>query len=481
LLVKDSDTLRQAIDVIDRNGLGLAFAVDGAGRYRGLVAEPHIRARLDRGGALDEPVTGAMVAGRTLPADATAETIAQALNGQGSVIALVDGQTRPVDLASPARRRKIPVAEPSLVGNELAYVSECITTNWISSQGKFVRRFEEEFARLTRAPYALATSNGTTALHLGLLGLGIGAGDEVIVPDLTFAATINTVLQCGAVPVIVDVDPVTWNIDPKAVEAAITPRTRAIMPVHLYGQPADMAELMALAAQHGLSVLEDAAEAAGSTYRDQPVGGIGHAAAFSFYGNKLITTGEGGMLLFRDQRAHERARQLRDHGMDPAKRYWHTQVGYNYRLTNLQAAIGCAQLERFDEFVRRKLAIARAYLARLGDLDGVTLPVELADRRNTFWAFSLILDTDRLGISRDQVIERLAQAGIESRPLFYPLHAMPIYRPHAGGRDLAVSRRLSAGGLSLPSAVTLSEGEIDYIAGVLRRLVGTRRLIRIAG
>jgi len=480
-LVRDSDTLASALRVIDRNGLGLAFAVDGEGRLRGAVSSVAIREQLSKGGSLDARVATAMTTAEYAPADSDAEAIAQRINGVGHVVALLDSEQRPIEFASPARPQRIPVAEPALLGNELKYVTECIATNWISSQGSFVRRFEAEFAARLDVPHALAVSNGTVALHLALKAFDIGPGDEVIVPDLTFAATINSVLHAGATPVIVDVDALTWNIDPAAIAAVITPRTRAIMPVHLYGQPADMDAIMALAERHGLIVIEDAAEAAGALYKGRPCGSIGHAGTFSFFSNKVITTGEGGMVVLRDERAAERARRLRDHGMNPAKRYWHDEVGFNYRLTNLQAAIGCAQLEQFDGFLQRKLAIAQAYRARLGRVDGLRLPAEIAGMRNSYWMVSLIAELDGTGLDRDAFMARLGKAGIETRPLFYPLHEMPPYRAYAGNRAFPNATHLSAHGLSLPSGVTLTDAQLDYVCGVIERCLAARSLVQRTG
>ncbi|MBI3709087.1 MAG: DegT/DnrJ/EryC1/StrS family aminotransferase [Proteobacteria bacterium] len=402
--------------------------------------------------------------------------MAKALNG--AVLPLLDADRRPVGLASAGRKRRIPVAEPVLSGNESRYVNECLTTNWISSQGAFVRRFESDFAQRIGAGHALAVSNGTVALHLALLALGVGKGDEVIVPDLTFAATINAAFYAGATPVIVDVDRTTWNIDPAAIAAAITPRSKAIIPVHLYGQPAAMDEILALARRHNLVVIEDAAEAVGARYNDKACGAIGDAGTFSFFSNKLVTTGEGGMVVFRDAEAAERARRLRDHGMDPKKRYWHLEIGYNYRLTNLQAAIGCAQLEQLDGFLARKMEIAARYAAGLGPIPHMTLPAKLPGLKNSHWAYSIIPDMARLGITRDELADRLERARIETRPLFYPLHAMPPYKPHAGNRAFPNTDWLSENGISLPSAVSLTDAEIDYICGVLARLHTTRRLVQ---
>jgi perosamine synthetase len=386
-----------------------------------------------------------------------------------------DRAAGPGPAAQPPSGRRIPIAEPVLGGRELEYVTQCVTTNWISSQGSFVKRFEDMLGGLVGAEHVVSCSNGTAALHLALLGYGIGAGDEVIVPDLTFAATINTVIHAGATPVIVDVDRRTWNIDPARVAAAITPRTRAIMPVHLYGQPADMDALDRIARRHGLRIIEDAAEAIGASHRGRSCGTIGDAGTFSFFSNKVITTGEGGAVVFRDGEAAQRARRLRDHGMNPQKRYWHDEVGYNYRLTNLQAAIGCAQLEQAERFLARKQGIARRYRDGLAGLPGIEMAAKLSGRRNSYWMVSVIVDPAASGVARDEIMRRLGEAGIDTRPLFYPLHEMPPYKAFAGDGDFHATTELSAQGFSLPSGVGLSDGEIDYVCAALARLLAPRR------
>ncbi len=479
LLVRDSDSLATAVSRLDASPLGLLFATDAEGRLAGRLTAADIDAALARGMNLSMRVGAVMVpdAGGQ-PAGLEPAELGRRANGSGAVVALVDGERRPVGFHSPAVVRRVPIAEPKLGGNELKYVTECVETNWISSQGSFVRRFEAEFAKLLGVPHALAVSNGTVALHLALAAYGIGPGDEVIVPDLTFAATINAVIYTGATPVIVDVAPDTWNMDPDSVAAAITPRTKAIMPVHLYGQPADMGPLLAMAKRRGLVVVEDAAEAVGAAWQGTPCGAIGDCGTFSFFSNKLITTGEGGMVVFKDDAIAARARRLRDHGMNPSKRYWHDEVGFNYRLTNLQAAIGCAQLEQIDSFLKRKLEIAAFYESRLSRLAEIETPRILPDVKNSYWVFSIIADTAALGIERDQLIARLSAAGIDTRPLFYCMHEMPPYRGYAGNREFPVSARLSAGGLSLPSSTSITDAELDYVAGTLERIVRARRLAR---
>ncbi|MBV8536002.1 MAG: aminotransferase class I/II-fold pyridoxal phosphate-dependent enzyme [Alphaproteobacteria bacterium] len=479
-LIKDSDSLRAGVATLDRPGPAIALAVDADGRYRGVVDPDSIERAIAAGHSPDAPLAAAIRADGALPASADRADLDRRLAESG-FLPLLDPNGRPAELASPAGKRRIPVAEPSLSGNELKYVTECIETGWISSQGGFVKRFEAEIGKRLGIEHVVAVSNGTVALHLALVALGIGPGHEVLVPNLTFAATINTVIQAGATPVIVDVDPRSWNMDPAAAAAAVTSRTKAIMPVHLYGQPAEMDALLALAERYDLVVIEDAAEAMGSAYKGKPCGAIGHAGTFSFFSNKLITTGEGGAVAFRDAAVAQRARRLRDHGMDPAKRYWHAEVGYNYRLTNLQSAVGCAQLERLDDFLAAKLDIAKRYGAKLGKIGGLTIPAVIPGLLNSYWAYSVIGDFASLGISRDEFMGRLDKAGIETRPLFYPLHVMPPYRAFAGNRSFPVTDKLSDGGISLPSAVTLGAAETAYISGVIERQFAARRLARRIG
>ena len=475
MTVSVTTPVRDVLNRIERSGMGVAFVVDADGRLCGVATDGDIRRGLLSGLTLDALVDRVMTRDCvSLPVWSDAATIFAHLNDAIRAIPLVDEAGRLVDYASQRRHHHIPVAEPSLTGREFEYVSECFRTNWISSQGPFVTRFERDFAAYTGVPQAqsLSVSNGTVALHLALVALGIGPGDEVIVPTLTFAASAAAVVHAGATPVLVDVEPGSWCLDPDAVEMAITPRTRALMPVHLYGQPSAMDRLLAIAERHGLKVVEDAAEALGAFHHDRHVGTLGDAGTFSFYGNKLITTGEGGMILFKDPAVAARARRLRDHGMDPERRYWHLDIGFNYRLTNLQAAVGVAQMERIEELANRKLWIAARYRAAFADLPGLILPEERPEARNIYWTFSLLLNEEQLGMGRDEFAARLKLSGVETRPLFSVLHAMPAFSSFAGNRPFPVAERLALTGISLPSAVGLQEREIAYIAEVVRRLCG---------
>ncbi len=365
-------------------------------------------------------------------------------------------------------KKFIPVAQPDLSGNESKYVNQCLSSSWISSKGKFIDRFERDFAKFIGAKYAIATSNGTTALHLSLTALGIGEKDEVLVPDLTFIASANTIVYTGAKAILVDVDRQNWNIDPRKIEDKISSTTKAIMIVHLYGNPADMNKIMPIAKKSGLFVIEDAAEAHGAEVRInntwKKVGSIGEAGCFSFYGNKIITTGEGGMVVTNNKELAEKMRVLRDHGQKPDRRYYHEVIGFNYRMTNLQAAIGCAQLERIKEFIRKKREIAKLYNQYLRNIPGVTLPKEEAYAKNVYWMYSVLLDKP-YPKTRDQLINLLLRDKIESRPFFYPIHQLPPYRQRGNFQN---ADYLSTHGMNLPSSITLQEVEIKRICDVIK-------------
>jgi len=368
----------------------------------------------------------------------------------------------PADERDPSRRW-LPVAEPALVGNERDYVLDCIDSTWISSSGKYVDEFERSFAEFCGVDHALTCANGTVALHLALLALGVGPGDEVIVPTLTYVASANAVVYCGATPVLVDSEPHTWNLDPARVADAVTERTKAIMAVHLYGHPADMDPLVELARERGIALLEDAAEAHGAQYRGRTVGSIGDVSTFSFYGNKIITTGEGGAVVTNDPDLAARIKMLRGQGQDPNRRYWFPVVGYNYRLTNVAAAIGLGQLERVEWHLARRREVAGWYAEFLGADPRVTLSPELPWARSSFWISCAVLADDTR--PRDDVMSHLADRQIETRPFFHPMHALPMYehlpRPETGFR---VAESLARRGLNLPTSARLTRDDVRYIS-----------------
>jgi perosamine synthetase len=355
----------------------------------------------------------------------------------------------------------IPVYTPYLGGNASAYVNQCLDTGWISSRGEFISRFEQSFAHYVGAAEATSVANGTVAIHLALEALGVGVGDEVIVPSFTYIASVNTILQTGAKPVYVDSLDATLQVDPDAVRKAITPRTRAVMAVHLYGHPCDMDSLLDICREHNLLLVEDCAEAFGTRWKGQHVGTFGDAATFSFFGNKTITTGEGGMVLARDPAVLARARHLKSQGVSPDREYWHDALAFNYRMTNIQAAIGLSQIELVDEILAKKQSLAQAYRTGVGGLP-LRLHDAVGEVSHSYWMCSIIVDD---ATKRDPLRRYMHENGIDTRPFFPPAHLMP--HSHAEG-DFPVAISLSERGVNLPSFPGLTQSDIDRICHTIK-------------
>jgi perosamine synthetase len=456
-----SSTVRQAMQSIDDGAIGVALLLNADGSFSGLVTDGDIRRGMLGGLGLESPVSQLeRPATRTARVGMSNREISQLFSRPVRVVPVLNDDDEVVDLAFFDRRMRLPVAEPYLGEKELEYVTECVLSGWVSSAGKFVTEFERRFAEFCDTRYAVATSSGTTALHLALVTAGIGAGDEVIVPTMSFIATANAVKYTGATPIFVDSEPDTWTIDPAQIEPAITPRTKAIIPVHIYGHPADMDPIMEIARAHDLLVIEDAAEAHGALYKGRRVGGIGDIGMFSFYGNKIITTGEGGMVVTNNDVLDQEMRVLRGHGMSPNRRYWHEVLGYNYRITNIQAALGVAQMEKIDRLVQAKRHMAQRYAEGLGDIPGITLPSQAEWAYNVYWLYSILVDPDEFGMTRDELIARLGEQDIDTRPIFPCMHEQPIY---ATGQDLPVASYISDNGLSLPGATSLTDRDFDRV------------------
>ncbi len=367
----------------------------------------------------------------------------------------------------------VPVNEPLLDGNEKRYLAECIDSGWISSEGPFVQALEAGMAARLGRKHGVAVCNGTAALDVAVQALRLEPGAEVILPSFTIISCVLPIVRAGLVPVVVDSDPLTWNMDVADVERRITPRTRAILAVHVYGLPVEMDPLLALARKHGLLVIEDAAEQIGQTYRGRPCGGFGDVSTLSFYPNKHVTAGEGGMVLTDDARLAERSRSLRNLCFKPERRFVHDELGFNYRMSNLQAAIGVAQLERLDAHVAKKRWIGARYRELLGDVGEIELPPdETASAKNVYWVFGVVL-ADRVSLDAIGAMKRLAAKGIGTRPFFYPLHLQPVLRARGlfHGERLPVAERLGERGFYLPSGLALTEDQIRRSAGALREVL----------
>ncbi len=363
----------------------------------------------------------------------------------------------------------IQVAKVSLTGNERKYINDCIDTQWISSSGKYVTKFEEVNKDYYIMKHAVAVSNGTVALHLALIALGIKEGDEVIIPAFTFAASINAILYVGATPVMVDVDPETWTICPDLCEEAITSKTMAIMPVHIYGFPCNMEKLCNIAQKHKLFLIEDCAEAHGAEFQQKKIGSFGDISCFSFFGNKIITTGEGGMCLTNSDILNDKMKTLRDHGMSKNKRYWHEIIGYNYRMTNLQAAIGVAQMENIEKILSLRNMIEKYYRKLLINKEYIELKPSNEHIKNVNWLFSFLVKTNnRFKIKTIQ--DKMKSKGIETRRLFFPLYKMPPYKDY-NTRYLKNTEKISSNGICLPTFNDLKYEEIDYIVKSLIEII----------
>ena len=375
----------------------------------------------------------------------------------------------------------IPVNQPLLSGREKELLIECIESGWVSSDGPFVSEFERRFAAYIGVDYGVAICNGTAALEAALFAAGIGQDDEVIMPSFTIISCALAAIRLGAVPVLVDAEPETWNMDVSQIEARITPRTRAIMPVHIYGHPVDMDPVLEIAKKHKLVVIEDAAEVHGAEYKGRKCGSLGHISAWSFYANKIITTGEGGMVLTSDPKMAERAASYRNLCFRPERRFYHTELGHNFRMTNLQAAVGVAQMERVEEFVQIKRRLGQYYRERLSEIKGIRFQVEKPWAKTVYWMYCIELDPT-LGLDADTMMKELGKRGIGTRPFFLGLHEQPVLHDLGlfKGECYPVTERIARQGLYLPSGLTLTEKQVEEVVAAVGEIVQRRAKTRIS-
>ncbi len=366
---------------------------------------------------------------------------------------------------------KVPVNAPVITDAAKRYVADAMETGWISSAGPRIHEFETAFAAYIGVKHAVFVTSGTAALHLALLALDIGPGDEVIVPDFTMIASAFAVMYTGATPVFVDVSEDTYNINSDLIEAKITKRTKAIMPVHIYGHSCDMDPILAIARRHGIAVVEDAAEVHGATYKGKRCGAIGTISAFSFYGNKIVTTGEGGMVCTDDDATAKRVRSLADLAHSTKKRFVHEELGYNYRPTNLQAAVGLGQLQEIESFLERKRSMARLYEEKLHDIKGLRLPVTKPYAENVYWMYAVLLE-DSFGIKRDAFCAKLKDMGVDTRDFFYPCHSQPaILKKFPQQGPFPVTESIAERGLYLPSGLSITDEQILYVCECVKKVI----------
>ena len=450
-LCREDDWLFAGVERCLDNGRGIVFVTDDQGVLKGFATMEAMRKALAKGAHL----SGARMADVATPWMGDA--------GSAVVMPVLDESRRVVGVEIRSGHGFLPVAEPDLTHREFRNLLDAFLSTWISSAGDYLASFERRFAEALGMPHGVATSNGTVSLHLALTALGVGAGDEVIVPDFTFAATANAVIHAGARPVLADIDASSWCLTPEAIEKAISPRTRAVIPVHVFGRPAPMTEIALLAKSRGLFVIEDCAEAHGARCDGRPVGSFSDIASFSFFANKILTTGEGGICVTNDSALAARLRMLRDHGMKPERRYWHEEVGYNYRMTNMQAAVGCAQLDRMGELLAMRRSVDDAYRAAFAGVREVEFPPPMPDRFEPVVWFSCLLVPPA---KRAAIIEACRRSGIDLRTFFNSLSAMPAYRPFAS--PCPASNRVAAAGVNLPTSRKVTPEVAQWVAKVIR-------------
>ena len=446
-LIKEGSTIADALKSSNKEPFGICFFQNEKGKLAALFTDGDLRRLLIEKGNLNYKIVKSdfkdfqfVIKGTSL------KKMIELCNSKIKILPILDDNGFLVDyFIYQNKNSSIQISQPDLLkGNELKYLLDAFNSTWISSSGKYIKQFETSFSDFVDCKYGVSTSNGTVAIQLALTALNIGEGDEVIVPNITFAATINAVLHCGAIPVLAEVEEEFWTIDPESIKNNLTKKTKAIIPVHIYGQICNMDAICQIADQHGIHIVEDCAEAHGGMYSDKKVGSYGVISTFSFFGNKIITTGEGGMCTTNSDFYYQKMLLLRDHGMSPKKKYWHDIVGFNFRMTNLQAAIGCAQLEKIDDILKRNSIIESRYKEILKEQNIQWQSDKDPKRKRVVWIVT------GMSNKRDLIIERGVKHGIDVRRFFYPLCEMDIYKRYSKGNYL-ISSKLSEYGFSLPT------------------------------
>jgi len=467
-----NNTLLEAMNIINENAMGVCFVVDEFNFLKGVVTDGDIRRALLNHKSLDSAIVEILSENFVCGYESdTNDVLINKITERINIIPIVDENNKLVDYFKYFHKTHFPVAIPNLGGNEFKYLTDAFLSTWISSAGYYIDKFEGSFSSYSDCEYGVAVSNGSVALHVALVALGIGKGDEVIIPDLTFAATINAVLHANATPVIVDIEDQSWCIDPNEIEKSITSKTKAIIPVHLYGQVCDMDSIMNLAKQYNLKVIEDCAEAHGAMFNGNKVGSIGDIGCFSFYGNKVITTGEGGMCVTNSTELNDKLRLLRDHGMSKTRRYYHDVIGYNYRMTNLQAAIGLAQLERIDEIHNNRFSYEKLYRRIMSNYN-FKFQQDLKNRKRVTWLVCLLVGSNDNN-ERDILIKQLKDNGIDARPFFYLLSDMDIYKKYSYAEN-SHAKKISSCGINLPTYESLKS--LEQIEIIINKTIIPERI-----
>lgn len=470
VIVHKSDTLKLALKKIGKNTLGSCIIVENKDKLFGILSDGDIRRLIIKKIPLNSKVGNFCNRKvKSLSINSNNFEIQKNLNKKIKLIPLVNSTNKVIDYATIAKYRKIPISEPYFFGEEFYNVKECFDTNWISSRGKFVLKFEEAFFKFLKKK-SLSVSSGTTGLELALKSLNLPKNSEVIMPVLTFASPANAIINSNLRPVFVDINKDDFTIDADQIEKKITKKTKVLLIVHLYGYPCNIKKIKKICNKHNLSLIEDCAEAIGSKIDGFKIGTFSDISIFSFFGNKTITTGEGGMVCFKSEKIYNRAKILRDHGMSPKKRYWHEKVGNNYRLTNLQAAIGCAQIKKLDKIVKKKIKIAKyfnKYFKKFKNIKFVPIKKNII---NSYWLYPIYLENVKNFRERDFFLKKLLEKGIEGRNFFYPLSMMPIYKKFAKKDKFPVAKYVSEKGICLPTSYSLNLSDVKRISEAVSSL-----------
>lgn len=468
ITISQESTIKQVIKKIKLNGQGACFVVSKDQKLLGILTDGDLRKLILNNKNINNKIFDIYNKNVfSLPVETETAVIYEKITNGIKIIPLVDKTNKIIDYVSRTKFRYIPINKPDLTGNETNYVIDCLKSTFISSQGKYINIFENKFKQYFKAKFALAVSNCTSGLMLVLKSLNLKKDDEIIVPNVTFASPINAILNIGAKPVLCDIDENNFTIKIESLKKLITKKTKAIICVHTYGHPCRMSEIKKIIAKKRIKLIEDCAESIGTKYKNKQTGTFGDFSVFSFFGNKTLTTGEGGMVLIKSKNNYDKCKILRDHGMSPKKKYWHDEIGFNFRMTNIQAAVGVAQIEKIEYLINEKIKIAKLYNKYLKASKKIILPKQEVWAKHSYWLYNIVIKNINEKI-RDRFIDRLSETGIEVRPMFYPASDMPIYSKFKRNDNM---KKISYQGISLPSFIGLNEEDIKRISDRIIALV----------